>query len=383
MRPTAIVHLVVVWALIAVPALLASSSGLAQDATPASTAEPITVLASGLTNPRGFAWGPDGALSLALAGSGGETRIPVSGGFTLQIGLSSSVVTVADGCTAPSQVGLVSTHWEETAWIWGAMDVAYLGDELYALIGGAGPSWRSPSSFSGVFKVNDNRTMNLVADLSTWLPANKPSFIAPDFNPDGSLYALQAAGDALLVTEAVGGQLIRVTPAGEISRVADLSEGHLVPSGVAVDAEGNAYVGFLTAAPYIDGFAKVVKVTPDGTVSDAWTGLTAITDVAFGPDGTLHASEMATGNTEERPYLTPDSGRVVRQTGPDTLEPVVTDLPYPVHIGFDPGGRLVIATPAFGPDAGVGQGVLVSIDPAAAPVSYAGFQPPATCAAAP
>jgi hypothetical protein len=378
-RTTAVIHLCIILALISVPTLLASSSAYAQGATPSATA-PITVVASELTNPRGFAWGPDGTLAMAMAGSGGETRIPVSGGFTLRIGLSSSVVTVADGCTAPLQVGLVSTHWEETRWIWGAMDVAYLGDELYVLLGGAGASWRSPSSFSGVYKVNTNRTMNLVADLSTWLPANKPSFIAPDFNPDGSLYGLAAAGDALLVTEAVGGQLIRVTPAGEISRVADLSEGHPVPTGVAVDPEGNAYVGYLMAAPYLDGSAKVVKVTPDGTVTDAWTGLTAITDVAFGPDGTLHVSEMSTGNTTERPFIVPNSGRIVRQTGPDTLEPIVTDLPYPANIGFDPTGRLYLTTPAFGPDAGVGQGAIVSVDPDQAPISYAGFTPPVTCA---
>lgn len=340
MRSTTVVHLFVVFALIAVPALLAPSPARAQAATPAGTGAtgPLTVVASGLTIPRGFAWGPDGTLSLALAGSGGETRIPVSGGFTLQIGLSSSVVTVADGCTAPLQVGLVSTHWEETGWIWGAMDVAYLGDALYVLLGGSGPSWRSPASFSGVFKVNTNRTMDLVANLSAWLPANKPSFIAPDFNPDGSLYGLAAAGD---------------------------------------DA-GNAYVGFTTAAPYVDGTAKVVRVAPDGTVSDAWTGLTAVTDVAFGPDGTLYASEMATGNTTERPFLTPNSGRVVRQTGPDTLEPVVTDLPYPVSIGFAPDGQLVVAAPAFGPDAGAEQGLLVAVDPSRAPVSYAGFEAPAT-----
>ena len=53
----------------------------------------------------------------------------------------------------------------------------------------------------------------------------------------------------------------------------------------------------------------------------------------------------------------------------------MTDLPYPVHIGFDADGRLVIAAPAFGPDAGVGQGVLVSVDPTQGPVSYAGFEP--------
>jgi hypothetical protein len=121
-------------------------------------------------------------------------------------------------------------------------------------------------------------------------------------------------------------------------------------------------------------------VTPDGTVTDAWTGLTAVTDVAFGPDGTLYAAEMSTGNLDTEPFLTPDSGRIVRQTGPDSLEPVITDMPPPVQIGFDADGRLVVATPAFGPDAGVGLGVLASLDPAEAPASFAGFEAPATCA---
>ncbi len=103
--------------------------------------------------------------------------------------------------------------------------------------------------------------------------------------------------------------------------------------------------------------------------------------MALGPDGVLYATEMATGFTEGVADMPANSGRIVRQTGPDTLEPVVTDLPYPVHIGFDADGRLVIGAPAFGPDAGVGQGVLVSVDPTQGPVSYAGFEPtPTECA---
>ena len=309
------------------------------------------------------AWGPDGALYLALAGTGGDTHIADFPGFTVDIGLSSSIATVADGCPTPVVKGLVSTLWEEAGWIWGAMDVAFLGDEAYALLSGAGPSNFSPSSFSGVFRLNADGTMTLVADITTWLPQHPPAFVPPDYGTDGSLFDLEAAGDALLLSEAVGGQLLRVTPAGEITTVADLSEGHLVPTGIAVDAEGNAFVGHETAAPYGDGASKVVKVTPDGTVSDVWTGLTVVTDVALGPDGVLYAAEMATGFAEGVPDMPPDSGRIVRQTGPDTFEPVVTDLPYPVHIGFDADGQLVIAAPAFGPDAGVGQGVLVSVDP--------------------
>ena len=370
-----VVRPIVLGVSIAMSALGTSTHVFAQEASPDATASGITTIASGLSNPRGFGWSPDGVLTLALAGTGGETHVADFPGFTVDIGLSSSIATVAEGCTTTVVKGLVSTLWEEAGWIWGAMDVAFLGDEAYALLSGAGPSNFSPSSFSGVFKLNADGTMTLVADLTTWLPQHPPAFVPPDYGSDGSLFDLEAAGDALLLSEAVGGQLLRVTPAGDIATVADLSEGHLVPTGIAVDAEGNAYVGFETAAPYGDGNSKVVKVTPDGTVSDAWTGLTVVTDVAFGPDGALYAAEMATGFTEGVADMPPDSGRIVRQTGPDTLEPVVSDLPYPVHIGFDADGQLVIAAPAFGPDAGVGQGVLVSVDPTQGPVSYAGYEP--------
>jgi sugar lactone lactonase YvrE len=226
-----------------------------------------------------------------------------------------------------------------------------------------------------VSRLNRDGTTTLVADITSWLPQHPPAIIPFDYHADGSLFDLEAAGDALLFSEAVGGQLVRVTPDGKITSVADLSEGHLVPTGVAVDADGNAFVGHETTAPYSDGASKVVRVAPDGTVSDHWTGLTVVTDVALGPDGALYAAEMATGFSGETGDMPSNSGRIVRRTGPDTLEPVVTDLPYPVNIGFDADGQLVIAAPAFGPDAGVGQGVLISVDPAQAPVSYAGFEP--------
>src|SRR5687767_13546700 len=108
------------------------------DASPIAAPSGVEVIAAGLTNPRGFAWSSDGTLYLALAGNGGATTIPAAEGFTASIGLSSSEVTIADGCTTPVAVGLVSALWEEAGWIWGAMDVAFLGEELYVLVSGAG-----------------------------------------------------------------------------------------------------------------------------------------------------------------------------------------------------------------------------------------------------
>jgi hypothetical protein len=364
---------------IAVAAVGISATIVAQDETTDDTG--ITTIASGLTNPRGFGWSPDGSLYLAQAGWGGDNHVAMVEGFTVDNGLTASVSMVADGCATPVAVGLPSALWEEAGWIWGAMDVAFLGDDAYALLSGAGPTWFSPSSASGVYRLNGDGTMTLVGNVSAWLPDNPPAEIPFDYSSDGSLFDLEAAGDALLLSEAVGGQLLRISPGGEITSVADLSAGHDVPTGIAVDAEGNAYVGHETAAPYVDGASKVVKVTPDGTVSDEWTGLTVVTDVALGPDGALYATELATGFSGETAMMPEGSGRIVRQTGPDTSEVVVSNLAYPVNIDFDPDGKLVIGGPAFGPDAGVGQGFLVSVDPAAAPISFAGFEPAsAACA---
>ena len=321
-----------------------------ESATPAAdTANSgLTIVASDLANPRGFAWSPDGTLYLALAGRGGDTEIPVIEGFTLKSGLSSSVVTVVDGCVTPVVQGLVSTTWAEPVWTWGAMDVAFLGEDLYVLASGAGPTWISPTSRSGVYRVNEDGSMTLVADITTWLPEHPPQFIPPDYGADGSLFDLAAAGDALLVSEAVGGQIFKVTPEGEISVLADLSEGHPVPTGIAVDAEGNAYVGFETTPPYADGSTKIVKITPDGTVSDQWTGLTRLGGVAMSPDGTLYAVELSTGNTDEAPFTHANTGRVVRQTGPDSLEVVAEGLDYPVGLGFASEGTLYVSGPGEG-----------------------------------
>jgi hypothetical protein len=99
--------------------------------------------------------------------------------------------------------------------------------------------------------------------------------------------------------------------------VADVPARHPLLTGSAFPSDGSAYVGTLTAAPSVDGSAKAMQITPDGTVTDVWTGLTAV-----GADGTPYETEMSTGNTEPPPFAVPGSSRVIRQTGPDSAEPV-------------------------------------------------------------
>ncbi len=347
------------------------SIAIAHDATPGASpvAGGLEVVASGLTNPRGFTWGDDGTLYLVLAGTGGDTQLEVQATpLPFMVGDSGSLATIVSGCPTPMAEGIPSLYWADAGWTWGPMDVVTIAGELYVLAGGG----HTADAPNGIYRVLDDGSLELVADLATWASENPPAFIAPDYNVEGSWFDLETDGEKLWVSEAVGGRLLTVTREGEITLVADLSEGHLVPTGVALDGEGGAYVGFETTVPYPDGSSKVVHVAADGTVSDQWTGLTAVTDLVLGPDGVLYAAEMATNNLDAEPYLNPGSGRIVRQTGPDSMEDVVTDIDYPAYLGFDTEGSLYFTAPAFGENRGEGLGMLVRVDMSTIPVSMSG-----------
>ena len=375
----------VLLAFIALFGLIHPAPAATQEATPMAGDLPdgVEVVASGLTNPRGLTWGADGTLFLALAGTGGESPGTLDDGTPDGFfgGPSGSVVSIEDGCAVPVAEGLASGLWRDVGWIWGPMDVAILGDQMYVLSGGGGIEAGSPDVPNGVYRINADGSTELVADLSAWFRENPPAFTPPDYGQDGSLFELEAGEDRLWLTEAVGGRVMTVTPDGEIALVADLSEDHMVPAGLTLDGEGGVYVGHETVVPYPEGLANVLHVAADGTATEQWTGLTAMAGLTTSPDGVLYAAELATNNTEEPPHLTPDSGRIVRQTGADSHEAVVTDINYPVGLEFGPDGMLYMTYPAWGPDAGEGLGALLRIDPAAGPISLAGIGTlPSSCA---
>jgi hypothetical protein len=62
---------------------------------------------------------------------------------------------------------------------------------------------------------------------------------------------------------------------------------------------------------------------------------------------------MTTGNSQDAPQ-NPGTGRLVRQTGPDTLEEVVTALNLPVAMRLGADGMFYIAGPAWGSNKGDG-----------------------------
>jgi sugar lactone lactonase YvrE len=322
----------------------------------------MELVMDGLTNPRGFTWGTDGTLFLAQAGTGGPNPGPEGSPFSG--GLTASVVAIADGQMTIVAEGMPSSIWTDIGWVWGAMDVAILGEQLYVLNGGGNAVHGNPDTPSGVYQVNADGSTVLIVDLGTWVDENPVADEPPEGTPNGgSFFAMVAADDALWVCESVNGQILRVAPdTGEVERVADLSAGHPVPSGIAPapGGPGGVYVGFLTAAPYPNEGTKISRVSAEGSAITLWSGLTTVTAVALGPASVLYAAEMATDNLDTEPFIQPGTGRIVRQSGASDVEVVIAGLDYPVAMRFGPDGLLYVALPAFGADDG--SGMLVRLD---------------------
>jgi len=327
----------------------------------------MTPVAAGLTTPRGFIWDADGNIIVALGGSGGSTAAtedspagqilgPFMGGTT------GAVARIENGCATAIATGLPSTL-DAMGEVLGAEDVAMLGGQLYVSADGGGAAHGNPDHPSGVYKVNDDGTTTLVADLSAWLRANPVKAQPGDYDPDADGYRMVAdeTAGALWVIEPNSGGILSVKPDGTISRIVDLSDPHIVPDSIVLAPDGSGvYVGTLTPVPFTDGAAKVIKITADGTVTDVWTGLTAVTDVAVGADGSLYASELSTGNLAGPPFLVMGSGKIVHQTGPSTSEDVATGLMLPVAMRMSSDGGLYVALPAIGSTNGEGMIVQVS-----------------------
>ena len=164
----------------------------------------------------------------------------------------------------------------------------------------------------------------------------------------------------LYAVEPNHGELDRITPDGQVSRVIDISasQGHSVP--VSVDVfDGHFFVGNLTTVPVVAGAAKVLKVNPNGEIASEWTGFTNIVGVAFDKDGNLFVLEGTVGH----PEYTPDFGDIVRVKPDGTRDTVATGLSFPTALTVGPDGALYVSNKGFGFPPGTGEIVRVELDP--------------------
>lgn len=335
--------------------------------TASTAAAAVTPVMTGLDNPRGLAFDPEGALYVAEAGRGGTGPCIVLRGALQCYGPTGRVSRLWRGVQSEYATGLPSyvttAGSEPPGQATGPHDISFLGrGNARVTIGwGENPLLRNtpPSSVWQQF----DRLARVVGSGSWWLEEDIGAYelaANPDGGPlDSNAYGALVLPGRTLVTDAGGNDLLEVRSNGDISTLAVFPSRpgrptDSVPTAVTVGPDGAFYVGELTGVPFAAAAANVYRVVPGQPPAVHCGGFTTITDLTWGPDGNLYVAQHSNG-----PVFFGLPGDVVRVGPGCSKTPVTPPLNRPGSLAFGPDGRLYVSINSNS----VGIGQVVRIDP--------------------
>ncbi|MEZ4570423.1 MAG: ScyD/ScyE family protein, partial [Thermomicrobiales bacterium] len=352
-------------------------------AEPFPTGPDLTVVASGLNNPRGIFVDDAGDVYVAQGGTAGETCQEAPGEdvedpVEICFGYTGSIEIVT-GETPLSAVTGISSLLDIRGDIVGVQDVA-VDDEglIYAVVGlGADPAARAEypveaGDLGWVISASAGSSGLLMVDIAAYETDNNPDGGALDSNP----YSLVSDGvGGWVISDAGMNALLHVDSDGTISTLAvfeprmvdappmlGLPEGaqvpmQAVPTGVVMGPDGAFYVGELTGFPFEQGAARVWRVTADGEASVYAEGFTNIVDLAFDSEGNLYVLELAKNS-----LLSEDVTSAVVQVLDDggQLEVASAGLTFATGLAIGPDDTFYVSNFGVMPD--MGQVVSFTLD---------------------
>jgi hypothetical protein len=362
------------------------------------------VVASGLNNPRGLAFGPDGALYVAEAGAGGSDCFapdPGDPAFVLCTGLSGGVTRIWNGAQTRLIGNMPSLADPSGFAATGPHDISFYGRAGYVVTGlGTDPAIRdylaanqNPifAQFGRLAILTLAPKWQLTHDVSAYEAQANPDGAQVDSNP----YALLALGRKTVVVDAGGNDLVQVDKlTGAFSTLGvfpailvdapdflGLPPGtqipmDAVPTAVVTGPDGAYYVGQLTGFPFPVGGANVFRVPAGGGDAEVYAGgLTAIIDIAFGPDGSLYVLEIAKNGLLAAEMGGDFTGALIHIAPDGTRTEIASDgLVAPGGLALGADGSIYVSNFSIFP----GGGEVVRITPGAlAPAASAGARPDA------
>jgi len=242
------------------------------------------VFVDGLTSPRGLIMDSEGNLLIAEVG----------GGRLLKVTPAGELQEIATKLPHALNTG------PENAYRAGPSAISLLDGETYFITG----EFRGSFS-SRMFVLTDEPGFEPVTDaIDPYAPLSN-RFSNPydivDAPEVGGWVVAEPGGNSLLAVDRDG--TVRDYIVFENFEVPDVELPiETVPTGITRGPDGALYVGILTGWPHPKGAASVWRVEDlnndgdamdEGEATEYVTGLTAVTDVIFGTDGTLYIAEYS------------------------------------------------------------------------------------------
>jgi sugar lactone lactonase YvrE len=302
-----------------VAAVVAAAPAAAHDG-----GQEVRVVAAGLDNPRGLAFGPDGGLYIAESGRGGTDCVipsPEGEGATNCFGTTGAItrVDVWHGGQQRVVEGLPSIASAEGGEASGPSDISFgkRGRGFFTVGLGGDPALREQfpqtAGMAQLYVLRRNGEVRPIADLGAFEAANNPDADQPESAVDTNPNSVDASWHKIAVADAGGNDVLAVSKRKGLSvlgvipfTTAPAPPGLPVPPGTPLPTQsvptsvvrgpdGAYYVGQLTGFPFPVGAANVWRIEPGSAPEVYASGFTQITDLAFGRDGSLYVLEIATG----------------------------------------------------------------------------------------
>ena len=357
-----------------VSALLVAAAGQA-----ASNAAPqVDVIATGLSNPRGIAFSPDGRLYVAEAGRGGNGNCITTGDGQPACYGETGAITLIDplGVNAPERVvtGLPSIAPAGGFGAGGPLDISFLGGGNAQVVMGLGAAASARGILGGksallgrVLQVNAAGGWKAGADIAAFEEANNPAGDGADSNP----YGIAALPSRHIVADAGANAIFEVRTNGQIRTLATfparpvpappflgLPPGatipmQAVPTTVVQGPDGWLYVGQLTGFPFPVGGANIYRVPSQGGPPEiAATGFTNIVDMAFDRYGALYVLQIGNGLAGPGGPPLNAPGKLIRVDANGTQTVIYAGLFYPGGLAIGPDGAAYVTNNGILPGGG-------------------------------
>src|SRR4051812_40031535 len=307
----------------------------------AQAATSVTTVVSGLDNPRGLAFGPDGQLYVAEAGHGGGECVAGGEEGTACFGFTSGISRIEHGSAHRVVSGIASAADTDGSAATGVDGISFSGRRLYGIITGSSdavPPSGLTADTANQLKAQLGRLIKVtrhgwkvVADVGhvdyQW--SNDHQDLVPGQFPDANPYGVLAGRNSTWVVDAGSNTLDR-------------------------GRDGALYIGELTGGGNPPGAARVWRYAPwESHPLSIWaTGLTAVTGCGFGHDGRFYATEFSTNGLEA---AAPGTGAVVQvpahSTAPVTI---ASGLNFPGGFAADRRCSLYVSNWSIAPADGAG-----------------------------